>query len=270
MPEIETLARKLRSVLIGKRVAGVRLSGLPLRRPIDDQFPAKLRGRTIRQILRRGKYLVLKLEPQAFWIIHLGMSGKILYHAAAGECANHTHAVFHFSDSTRLEYRDFRRFGLLAAYEVRRINEIPEINSLGIDPLSPMFCRKWLFPLLQKSRQDVKSFLLDQHKIAGLGNIYACEVLFLARIKPTRRCYTLTPLETVRLVHAIRDVLRLAIRHRGTSFSDFMDSDGNPGENQNNLRVFQREGKNCVRCRAPIQRMKQGNRSSFFCSHCQR
>ncbi len=269
MPEIETIVRKLRKVLIGKQIAGVRLSGLPLRKPIGDTFASKLCGRTIRKIVRRGKYLILELEPRAFWLMHLGMSGRVLYHPPAGEVARHTHAIIKFSDSTELEYRDHRRFGLLAVYELLHIKNIPELSGLGIDPLSPKFNRDWLFPLLRKSRQDMKSFLLDQRQIAGLGNIYACEALFFARINPARRCCTLTPGETARLVLSIRKVLRLAIRYRGTSFSDFMDSDGNPGENQNNLKVFQREGEDCMRCGAPIRRIKQGNRSTFFCNHCQ-
>jgi formamidopyrimidine-DNA glycosylase len=269
MPEIETLVRKLRKVLIGKQVAGVRLSGFPLRKPIAGAFATKLCGRTIRKIVRRGKYLILELEPRAFWLMHLGMSGRVLYHPSAGEIAKHTHAIIKFSDLTELEYRDHRRFGLLAFYELPHIKNIPEMSGMGIDPLSPRFSRDWLFPLLRKSRRDIKSFLLDQRQIAGLGNIYACEALFLARINPARRCCTLTQGETARLVHSIQKVLRLAIRHRGTSFSDFMDSDGNPGENQNNLKVFQREGKDCVRCGAPIYRIKQGNRSSFFCCRCQ-
>jgi formamidopyrimidine-DNA glycosylase len=267
MPEIETLARKLRKVLIGKQVAEVHLSGLPLRKPIADGFATKLQGRTIRKVVRRGKYLILRLDPQAFWLMHLGMSGRVLYNAPAA--AIHTHAIVKFSDSTTLEYRDHRRFGLLAIYELPSIKSIPELSALGIDPLSPGFDRDWLFSLLQKSRQEIKSFLLDQRYIAGIGNIYACEALFLARINPSRRCWTLTQRETAKLVHSIRQVLRLAIRHRGTSFSDFMDSDGNQGGNQVNLRVFQREGKDCVRCGAAIRRIRQGNRSSFFCYRCQ-
>jgi formamidopyrimidine-DNA glycosylase len=269
MPEIETLARQFRKTLLGKCVAEVHLSGLPLRKPIADTFAAKLRGRTIRKILRRGKYLVAELEPKAFWLIHLGMSGRILYHAPARARTKHTHAVVQFSDSTELQYRDHRRFGLLAAYEVLRLGQVPEIRSLGKDPLSSGFNDKWLWPLLQKSQQEIKSFLLDQRKVAGLGNIYACESLFLARIHPTRRCFTLASEETARLVGAIRKVLRVAIRRRGTSFSDFYDSEGKPGQNQNHLMVFQRDGKECVRCGAPIRRMRQGNRSSFYCSHCQ-
>jgi len=269
MPEVETLARKLRQTIVGKRVVEVRLSGLPLRRPIADTFASHLQGRTITRIMRRGKYLIAEMDPKAYWVIHLGMSGRILYHAHESTATKHTHAIVRFSDSTELEYRDHRRFGLLSACEVRRPGLIPEIWPLGMDPLHSGFNDKWLAPLLRKSRQEIKSFLLDQSKVAGLGNIYVCESLFHARIHPARRCFTLNPDETALLVGAIRKVLRTAIRHKGTTFSDFMDSEGNPGDNQNYLRVFQREGEKCFRCRGQISRMRQGNRSSFYCSCCQ-
>lgn len=269
MPEVETLARKLRKTVVGKSVAEIHLSGLPLRKPVADTFTAKLQGRMIRRIARRGKYLILEMDPKVYWLIHLGMSGRILYHKQRGDVTKHTHAVIRFGDSTELEYRDHRRFGLMAAYEVQRVSLIPEIRSLGMDPLGPGFNAKWLWPLLQKSQQEVKSLLLDQRKIAGLGNIYACESLFHARIHPARFCFTINLEETKRLIHAIQKVLKAAIRHKGTTFSDYMDSDGNAGANQKYLMVFQREGEECFRCRKPIRRIRQGNRSSFYCSQCQ-
>lgn len=271
MPEVETLARKLRRTVVGKRVEAVHLSGLPLRKPIADTFVSKLQGRTIRKIVRRGKYLIAEMDPKAYWVIHLGMSGRLLYHDRAQEYADakHTHAIVRFGDSSELEYRDPRRFGLLAAYEVGRLRMIPEIRSLGMDPLRSGFNAKWLWPMLQKSRQEIKSFLLDQRRVAGLGNIYVCESLFLARIHPARRCCTLGSEETVRLIGAIRKVLKTAIRRHGTTFSDFVDSDGKPGSNQNFLMVFQRVGENCYHCRMPIKRMRHGNRSSFYCAGCQ-
>jgi formamidopyrimidine-DNA glycosylase len=269
LPEVETLARRLRGTVVGKRVAEVRLSGFALRKPVADDFAARLQGRTIEKISRRGKYLIAELRPNTYWLIHLGMSGRLLYHERESVPATHTHAVVRFSDSSELEYRDHRRFGLLAAYDVREPGLIPEIRSLGMDPLRSGFNQKYLRPLLQNSRQEIKSFLLDQKRIAGLGNIYVCEALYLAGIHPSRRCSEIAPGETARLVRAIRTVLRAGINHKGTSFSDFMDSDGNPGENQKYLKVFQREGEACRRCHSPIRRMRQGNRSSFYCSCCQ-
>jgi formamidopyrimidine-DNA glycosylase len=270
MPEVETIARRLRKKIVGKRISHVHLSGLALRRPLDGDFAGKLEGRIVRKIFRRGKYIVAQLEPRAFWLIHLGMSGRILYHVGPGAGARHTHVIVRFCDSTQLEYRDPRRFGLMAFYEVPRLSLVPEIRSLGKDPLDTGFDSSWLESQLKKSRQEIKSFLLDQRKIAGLGNIYVCESLFLARIHPQRRCFTLTSGETGRLVHAIREVLRNSIRRRGTSFSDFVDSDGNPGENQDYLMVFQRDGQECIRCKSPINRLVQGNRSTFYCCICQR
>ncbi len=269
MPEVETIARKLRKAILGKRIAEVRLSSLPLRKPVGDFFRLQLLGRCIRGIHRRGKYLIIELVPQSYCLIHLGMSGRIFFGCPEAAIDKHTHAIIRFSDASELHYKDHRRFGLLAAYEVPDLRMIPEIQRLGIDPLNRRFQADWLWPQLVRSRQEIKSFLLDQRKIAGLGNIYVCEALYRAGIHPARRCYTITLKEAWRLVRAIQNVLRLAIRHRGTSFSDFIDSDGQAGENQKYLRVFQREGRSCHRCRAEIQRLRQGNRSSFFCPHCQ-
>lgn len=269
MPEVETLARKLRKTVLGKRVAAVKTSGLSLRRPIESGFGARLRGRVFTRILRRGKYLLIELDPKGYLLVHLGMTGKMLYHEEAGTGTSHTHATIRFSDDTELEYRDHRRFGLLAVHDTPRLDLIPEISDLGKDPLSAGFNEKWLWPLLQNSSRDIKAFLLDQRKIAGLGNIYVCEALFLAQIHPTRRCFSIDPKETAHLAGAIQKVLRIAIKHKGTTFSDFMDSEGKPGGNQDFLMVFQREGLECVRCGAVVQRLRQGNRSSFYCSRCQ-
>ena len=269
MPEVETIARQLRKNIIDKRIMEVRLSGLPLRKPISDAFAEKLCRRRIRKIHRRGKYLIVELEPRAFWLMHLGMSGRIFYHGSDDAGSKHTHAIFRFSDATALEYRDHRRFGMLAVYENVPLEQIPEIRSLGKDPFSCGFNQKWLYSILQRKKQAIKAFLLDQRLIAGLGNIYVCESLFWARIHPMRRCSTLTGEESLRLMEAIRKVLRAAIRNHGTSFSDFIGADGNRGQNQNFLTVFQRAGAPCLHCQTPIQRIRQGNRSSFYCPSCQ-
>lgn len=270
MPEVETIARKLRKTIVGKRICRVRLSGYALRKPLEADFPGKLRGRRVCRILRRGKYLVAELEPKSFLLIHLGMSGRLLYHQTMKPGARHSHVVVQFSDSTELEYRDPRRFGLMAVYEGVPLGRIPEIRSLGKDPLSPGFNGNWLESCLRGCRMEIKSFLLDQRKIAGLGNIYVSESLFLAQIHPSRRCFTVTSGEAGQLANAIRKVMRDSIRRHGTSFSDFVDSDGNPGENQNHLMVFQRDGHGCVTCGSPIGKIVQGNRSTFYCCCCQK
>ena len=269
LPEVETIVRKLRRIVVGKTVSEIRLSGLPLRRPMEKSFAGVLRGRRISGILRRGKYIVVRLEPHAFWLIHLGMSGRVLYRPGAATVTRHTHAVIRFSDGSALEYNDPRRFGLLAAHEARSLRELPELTSLGRDPLGPGFSSVWLLSALRATRRDVKAFLLDQNMIAGLGNIYVCEALFHARIHPARICNRISGEEAELLVRAVRKVLRRAIANHGTTFSDFAASDGEPGANQRYLRVFQREGLRCRRCRGMISRLRQGNRSSYYCPGCQ-
>ena len=269
LPEVETIARTLRRKIVGKSIADVALSGLALRRPVEESFAGCLSGRTIRRIHRRGKYLVLEMQPRAYCLVHLGMSGRLFFRAGPEQALRHTHAIIRFSDGSELHFVDHRRFGLLSAYELPRLGLLPELRHLGPDPSGRGFHQEELQKALSASKQQLKSFLLDQHRIAGLGNIYACETLFQARLHPERRCFTLTERETGALTSAIRRVVRAAIRHRGTSFSDFIDSDGMPGDNQHFLRVFQREGKKCRRCGEKIRRLRQGNRSTFFCPGCQ-
>jgi formamidopyrimidine-DNA glycosylase len=270
MPEVETIARKLRGTIVGKRIAGISLSGKALRRPLPDDLVTVLDGRTVRAIHRRGKYLILQMEPSAFWLIHLGMSGRLFYlNGPGGFARKHTHATVRFTDGGELQYCDPRRFGLMAVYETSRLAALPEIRSLGKDPLSPEFNSSWLWHELVQTRREVKSFLLDQRRIAGLGNIYVCEALFRARLHPGRRCHTLTRGDSAALTRAIREVLKAAIDHHGTTFSDFIDLDGEPGAHQDFLKVFQREGEKCRRCHAAIRRMRQSNRSSYFCPGCQ-
>ena len=269
LPEVETIARKLRRSIIGKRIAEIRLSGKSLRRPIPERLSSILRDRTIRTIHRRGKYLILEVEPRAFWLIHLGMSGRILYASQPIASRKHTHATIRFADGGELQFVDPRRFGLMDVYEVPGIDGVPEMQRLGRDPLGSGLDAGWLWPELTKSGRDLKAFMLDQHKIAGLGNIYVCEALFRARLHPARRCRSVGRKEAGVLVKAISEILQTAVGNRGTSFSDFIDSDGELGSHQNFLHVFQREGEKCRRCRAIIARIRQANRSTFYCPRCQ-
>jgi len=269
LPEVETIARKLRNTVVGKRVSAVFLSGKSLRAPVPGHFASALTDRTIRRVHRMGKYLILEMEPKAFWLIHLGMSGRLFYFSQPATKPEHTHAVIQFEGGGELQYRDPRRFGLLDIQEASTLFALNQVQRLGKDPLGTGFDAGWLWPELLHTRRDLKAFLLDQSRVAGVGNIYACESLFRARLHPARRCNTVSRKEAVALARAVRHVLRHAVAHRGTTFSDFMDSDGEPGEHQDFLHVFQREGEKCHRCRARIQRLRQGNRSTYFCPRCQ-
>ncbi len=269
LPEVETIARTLRQRIVGKCIAEVCLSGKALRRPMPGDLASRLQGGTIRSIHRRGKYLILEMEPHAFWLIHLGMSGRLYYLPRPAARPRHTHAAIRFTDGGELQFCDPRRFGLMDVYGISRLDALPEVRLLGKDPLSRGFVSNWLVEALAQSRREIKSFLLDQRKIAGLGNIYVCEAMFRARVHPGRRCHTLTRREAAALARAIRAVLRTAIQNRGTSFSDYIDADGEPGAHQDFLHVFQREGERCRRCSATIVRMRQANRSTYYCPRCQ-
>lgn len=269
LPEVETIVRGLRRGVVGKRVRGVWLSGKPLRRPVAPDFARRLLGRAICGVHRRGKYLVFELAPRGLWLVHLGMSGKLCRMPHAEPPARHTHAVIRLSDGSELHYCDPRRFGLMALYEIASPGLVPELCALGPDPLGRGLDGQQLWHALGRSRRDIKSFLLDQKRIAGIGNIYACEALFRARVHPARRCDSISRKEARRLALALRTVLREALEHRGTSLSDFVDAAGRPGDHGSYLRVYGREGERCRRCRAAIARMIQGNRSSFFCPRCQ-
>ncbi len=270
LPEVEIVARNLRKTIAGKQIEEVCLSGKALRRPVPGDFATKLKGKTIREITRRGKYLIVEMEPHTYWLIHLGMSGRLLYLPKPSERPPHTHAAIRFADGGELQYRDPRRFGLMSVCEAAGIVDIPEIQALGCDPLSSDFNSKWLCKELKQSRREIKAFLLDQHLIAGLGNIYVCEALFRCGLHPSMRCNRITNAQAAALADGIQSVLRAAISHRGTSFSDFLDSDGRPGGHQGFLQVFQKEGEKCRRCGAIIRRIRQGNRSSYYCPCCQK
>jgi formamidopyrimidine-DNA glycosylase len=270
LPEVETIACKLRHSIVGKRIGSVSLSGKSLRRPMPARLDRLLHGRIIHEIHRRGKYLIIELKPRIFWLIHLGMSGSLLFGRKIADSDIHTHCRVWFTDQSELQFRDPRRFGLIDVAQAHTLDEIPEVQRLGRDPLSQEFAGVWLGKELRKTRRDLKSFLLDQHKITGIGNIYACEALFRARLHPERRCNTITDGEADALARAIHEVICDAVGHRGTSFSDFIDSDGAPGGHQDFLQVFQREGEKCRCCGARISRIRQGNRSTYFCAICQK
>jgi len=272
LPEVETVARSLRARLVGRTVERLETSGLPLRRPVDAaRIAAATVGARVEAIDRIGKYLLLRLSRGDVLLCHLGMSGRLLFVSNVQEVPRppHTHVVFSV-EGAELRYVDARRFGELVAYKVQELAHSPELAALGVDPLSDGFTPAWFAAALDGSRRDVKQFLLDQGRVAGLGNIYACEALFRAGISPRRRADRLGPRRAARLHEAIREVLARSVERRGTTFRDYVDADGEGGGNQHHLAVYGREGEPCPTCAAPVRRLVQGARSTFYCPHCQR
>jgi formamidopyrimidine-DNA glycosylase len=271
LPEVESVARSLRPRLVGRRVVAIEVSGLSLRRPIErERLERALAGAKAEAVRRVGKYLLIDFSTGNVLLVHLGMSGRLLF-ARPGEArAPHTHAVFRLSGGLELRYVDPRRFGVLRAYRAGELKRSPELSVLGIDPLAPDFSVAQLIAMLASARRDLKGFLLDQSRLAGLGNIYACEALFLAGLGPRRRTHRVGAAAAARLFGAIREVLEAGIRNRGTSFSDYVDAEGDKGSNQNALAVYGREGEPCRVCGRKIRRVVQGARSTFYCPGCQK
>jgi formamidopyrimidine-DNA glycosylase len=273
LPEVETVVRGLRANLPGRTIVGVRLGKTDF---IDDPsaLAELLPGLRIAGVERFGKFIHLKMDPRAVpanpasrlhLILHLGMSGRVALRRAGEPVAPHTHAFFELDDGRELRYTDPRRFGRILLLPESRIASFQ--LGLGAEPLeisAVEFRRR-----LGRRRARIKALLLDQRVLCGLGNIYADESLWLARIHPARLAERLTPQHLTRLHEAIRQILRSAIRLRGSSISDFLDAEGNPGEYQRQHRVYHRQGQPCFRCGCTIRRMIVAGRSSHFCPRCQ-
>lgn len=271
LPEAETIARDLRRRVLG---ASVLRASIPrpdiLARPLTARrLSARVRGRTIRNSLRRAKKVVLVLDNDRRIVIHLGMTGRVMTSdtpAASG--LRHIVARFDLGDGRAILFDDARRFGLVELVEGAEWDRWS--RAFGPEPLSPSFSPDYLLAALRTSRAPVRNWLLDQKRIAGIGNIYACEALFRAGVRPRRRALRITRREATALHEGIRDVLRAAIRARGTSFRDYRDGRGHRGGFQERLDVYDREGQPCNSCATPIRRVVFGGRSAFYCPHCQR
>jgi formamidopyrimidine-DNA glycosylase len=284
LPEVETVARGLRQSVLGRRILSVTLGKTDF---IDDPVALEqhLPGRQIAAVERYGKFLLLRLMlpagvgssgsasigatngdgAPASLLVHLGMTGHIAPHPASQPCEKHTHACFLLDDGRELRYTDARRFGRMAYLEGVALQE--ELHGFGADPLA--VSAEEFVAQIRTRRARIKALLLDQGVLRGVGNIYADESLWRAKIHPARLGTRLTRKQAEALHHALRAILEKAIAMRGSSISDFLDAEGEPGEYQRRHRAYGREGKPCHRCRKPIRRAIVAGRSSYFCLRCQ-
>jgi formamidopyrimidine-DNA glycosylase len=269
LPEVETVVRTLRPQVVGQTIRSVWSSGLPLRmaRKLDQASLREISiGATIRAVRRRGKYILIDLDSGQGVLVHLGMTGRLTVADEREDRVKHTHVVWALPRQHELRFVDPRRFGWVQA--AANLDELPEILALGPDPLDELDAEK-LHHLLVASRAPIKTFLLDQHRLAGLGNIYVCEALFRARIHP-RMSACRAQGKANALVRAIRETLEIGIANCGTSFRDFVDATGAPGKNMQALLVYGREGERCAACSGRIRRSVDAGRSTFYCARCQR
>ncbi len=262
LPEVETTVRLLAPDLVGRVIATVRLDW-PRHTPNPEEVLALLPGRRVRELGRRGKFLVLYLDPaDRTLLIHLGMSGRLSIGSASEQPDQYAHTVLALDDGRELRFSDARKFGRL--YLVRDPMEV--LGKLGPEPLSDGFTEEWLADALSRRRRAIKPLLLEQSFVAGIGNIYADEALHRAGVDPRRAANSLGSVDAGRLWNGIRQVLHEAIEHQGTTF-DWVYPDGGM---QLRLRVYGRGGEPCSSCGHPIERIVLSQRGTHFCSTCQR
>jgi formamidopyrimidine-DNA glycosylase len=271
LPEVETVRRGLGPLIVGRRILGVKVRERRLREAIDpDALAARLSRRRIERVERRAKYLLLRLDGGGALLVHLGMTGRLTLRPAGAPLEPHLHVVFSLDRGVELRFQDPRRFGLVDFVEAGAIDRDRRLSGLGIEPLSAAFTGARLHALARGLRRPVKSFLMDARFVAGVGNIYASEALFLAGVRPQRSVRRVPIDAWERIALCVRKVLRQAIRKGGTSFRDFRDANGDAGYFQVFLRVYDREGEPCRRCGGRVRRAVLGGRSTFYCPRCQR
>lgn len=264
LPEVETIVNALRPHAVGRTFAGVRVNDVrPLQNLSPEEFCQKLIGRKIIALDRRGKYLIFRLSGGMNMIVHLRMTGALLWNPAASE--PFSRVEYFFDDGSLLVFSDIRRFGTI--FLVRDASKV--VGKLGIEPLGNDFTAAVLKKLLDSRSAPVKSVLLNQEQIAGIGNMYADEALFKAKIHPARPASSLHDSELGLLHDAIRDVLRRGVKNRGASIRDYRAPDGARGSAHTEFCVAHRLGEKCPRCGTPIKRVVVGQRGTYFCPICQ-
>jgi formamidopyrimidine-DNA glycosylase len=281
LPEVETVRRGLAPTFVGSKLATVEMRRPDLRFPFPERFVERLTGRRIEALGRRAKYLLADLDSGETLVMHLGMSGSFrvdgegapdAFHFERSKAPAHDHVVFRFDRGARVVYNDPRRFGYMTLARTAELAEHPLFRDLGREPLGEDFDAAALGDALAGARTPLKSALLDQRRVAGLGNIYVCESLYRARLSPLREAGSLRPAEIARLARAIASVLEAAIEAGGSTLRDHRQTDGALGYFQHAFEVYDREGAACghARCAGAIGRFAQNGRSTFWCASCQK
>lgn len=288
LPEVETVRMGLLPVMEGHTFTHVETRRGDLRVPFPNDFAGRLTGRKVKRLWRRAKYILGDLDDGETLVIHLGMSGRMSVHVAgaAKKLGNyvhdmggatvgqdkHDHVVFDTDAPARIVFNDHRRFGLMLLVGTKELDEHKLFKGLGVEPLSDDFNVAYLTEALKGKKTPIKSALLDQRVIAGLGNIYVCEALFRAGISPKRQAAKVKPDQIKLLAPAIKAVLREAVKAGGSSLRDHKRTDGELGMFQHNFAVYGREGKPCPGkgCKGTIKRIVQAGRSTFYCPSCQK
>lgn len=279
LPEVETVRRGLLPVMEGRTILQARVNRPDLRWPLPERMAERLTGQRVLALRRRSKYLLADLSGGETLLVHLGMSGRMLvsgamlgaFHHDHPAPQKHDHVVLDMEGGARVTFNDARRFGAMDLMPSDSAESHPLLAVLGPEPLGNGFDESYLVAALKGRRTPIKAALLDQHLVAGLGNIYVCETLFRAGLSPRLLAGDLGPAQVAALVPIIREVLAEAIEAGGSSLRDYRQADGELGYFQHSFRVYDREGQACTTpgCGGTIQRIVQSGRSSFYCPQCQ-
>lgn len=268
LPEVETTKRGVAPHIVGKTIESVLVRQRQLRWIIADDFEQNLRGQTIQNVERRAKYLLLHTQNGTL-IVHLGMSGNLRIVPISAPVNLHDHVDIIFDENTVLRFNDQRRFGALI-WATGEISKHPLLRELGVEPLTDNFTPALLFQLSRRKRVPIKTFLMNGKVVVGVGNIYANESLFLSGISPTRHAGDLSAQDCENLVLQIKAVLARAVEQGGTTLRDFVNAEGKAGYFQQQLHVYGRANQPCTKCSQSLIEIRLANRTTVFCTNCQR
>ncbi len=264
LPEVETIKRDLQKKIASKTFHIIKINDPFVLRTPQKEFIKGLQGHSVNRVIRRGKALLFELSNQRYLLIQVMMTGQLV---VGGKADKHTHIHFGFTDDTWLHYNDQRKFGQLRL--IKDFSESKHLTILGPEPFEKDFHPKYIFEKTRHSKRPIKNLLLDHTFVAGIGNIYACEILFRAGINPKQLSGKITQSQAQEIYTQTLKVLQEAIDHRGSSMRNYRDAAGEEGGFKRLIQVYARENKPCVKCKKPIIRITQAGRSTFYCTKCQ-
>ncbi len=284
LPEVEVVKRSLEKKILNLKVKRVRINDFNLRYKVDKYRIALLKGKKIKKIERRSKFLIFEISSNLIMLIHLGMTGKFFFINRAkkkfktsfyynlDKNEKHDRIIFYLQNNQKLIYNDVRKFGFIKLYKSKEYKNISHLKNLGPEPLSKYWNLKYFQKYILNRNRNIKSILMDQKFISGLGNIYVNEILFLSRIMPYRKIKTLKNFEIINIVKNTKKVLKNSIKMGGSSIKDFSSDNGKMGEFQQRFKVYGRKGEKCsnVDCTRSILKTFITNRATFFCKRCQK
>ncbi|MGH1456202.1 MAG: bifunctional DNA-formamidopyrimidine glycosylase/DNA-(apurinic or apyrimidinic site) lyase [Alphaproteobacteria bacterium] len=271
LPEVETIRRGMENAMLGKTFKAIQIRRHDLRVPIPKNLGQVMTGHKLNTILRRGKYIIAHLSNDTYIILHLGMSGRIHISNEDKPPLKHDHVIMYMNDDTRISFEDPRRFGMFYLSSTKNWEDEKPFSNMGPEPLNKDCTGNILFNRLKSKTAPIKSALLDQRVIAGLGNIYVCEALYRANIHPQKPCSQISHEKINALMPHIKDILNEAIKSGGSSLKDYKHTDGSLGYFQHGFKVYDQENQKCQNkaCNENIVRITQSGRSTFFCPNCQ-